>query len=132
MPFIASNGLTEAGTSRTVTAGGMRVHYHEAGAGEPVRGLSRHYRCILMDLPNFSKTGPLYQPPLGVTDDSPFTFPMGLTRWGSRMRLFQASQAAVTDGVVAVEDAIGELGLAKELPDVFCWVQFGRFRLTVQ
>jgi len=79
MPFIASNGLTEAGTSKTVTAGGMNVHYHEAGAGEPVLflhsygpgttawitfhkvigELSRHYRCILMDLPNFSKTGPL-------------------------------------------------------------------------
>jgi len=79
MPFVASNGLTEAGTSKTVTVGGMNVHYHEAGAGEPVLflhsygpgttawitfhkvigELSRHYRCILMDLPNFSKTGPL-------------------------------------------------------------------------
>lgn len=79
MSFIASNGLTEAGTSKTVTAGGMIVHYHEAGAGEPVLflhsygpgttawitfhkvigELSRHYRCILMDLPNFSKTGPV-------------------------------------------------------------------------
>jgi len=36
MPFIASNGLTEAGTSRRVEAGGMTVHYHDVGQGEPV------------------------------------------------------------------------------------------------
>ena len=79
MPFIASNGLTEAGTAKTIAAGGMNVHYHELGAGEPVLflhsygpgttawitfhktvgGLSQHFRCILMDLPNFSKTGPI-------------------------------------------------------------------------
>ena len=79
MPFIATNGLTEEGTSKTVSAGGMNVHYHDIGDGEPVLflhsygpgttawitfhkvvgELSRHYRCILMDLPNFSKTGPI-------------------------------------------------------------------------
>jgi pimeloyl-ACP methyl ester carboxylesterase len=79
MPFIASNGLTEEGTGKTLSAGGMNVHYHDIGSGEPVLllhsygpgttawitfhkivgELSRHYRCILMDLPNFSKTGPL-------------------------------------------------------------------------
>ena len=79
MPFIAPNGLTEAGTSKTVAAGGMTVHYHDVGEGEPVLflhsygpgatawitfhktvgGLSQHFRCILMDLPNFSKTGPI-------------------------------------------------------------------------
>ena len=79
MAFIASNGLTEAGTSKTIQAGGMTVHYHDAGAGEPVLFLhsygpgttawitfhktigvlSQHFRCILMDLPNFSKTGPI-------------------------------------------------------------------------
>jgi 2-hydroxy-6-oxonona-2,4-dienedioate hydrolase len=79
MPFIASNGLTEAGTSKTITAGGMTVHYHDIGAGDPVLFLhsygpgttawitfhkvvgefSKHCRCILMDLPNFSKTGPI-------------------------------------------------------------------------
>ena len=57
----------------------MPVHYHDAGAGEPVLflhsygpgttawitfykvigALSHHFRCILMDLPNFSKTGPI-------------------------------------------------------------------------
>jgi len=36
MPFIASNGLTENGTSRTIATGGMKVHYHDLGAGEPV------------------------------------------------------------------------------------------------
>src|SRR5215471_13376918 len=79
MPFIASNGLTEAGTEKTIAAGGMTVHYHDIGTGEPVLflhaygpgttawivfhqavgELSRRYRCILMDLPNFSKTGPI-------------------------------------------------------------------------
>jgi pimeloyl-ACP methyl ester carboxylesterase len=79
MPFIASNGLTEEGTSRTIAAGGMNVHYHELGAGEPllflhsygpgttawitfhkvVGAFAAQYRCILMDLPNFSKTGPI-------------------------------------------------------------------------
>jgi pimeloyl-ACP methyl ester carboxylesterase len=79
MAFITSTGLTEAGTSKTVQAGGMTVHYHDIGAGEPVLflhsygpgttawitfhktvgALSQHFRCILMDLPNFSKTGPI-------------------------------------------------------------------------
>ena len=79
MPFIASNGLTEAETSKTIEAGGMTVHYHDIGQGEPVLmlhsygpgttawitfhkvigELSKHYRCIMMDLPNFSKTGPV-------------------------------------------------------------------------
>jgi 2-hydroxy-6-oxonona-2,4-dienedioate hydrolase len=79
MPFIASNGLTEAGASKTIMAGGMNVHYHDVGEGEPVLFLhsygpgttawitfhktvsllSQHFRCILMDLPNFSKTGPI-------------------------------------------------------------------------
>ena len=36
MPFIASNGLTEAGTSKTIAAAGMNVHYHDVGQGEPV------------------------------------------------------------------------------------------------
>src|SRR3989441_11363636 len=83
MPFIASNGLTEAGTGKTITVAGMpgdvNVHYHDVGEGEPVLflhsygpgttawitfhkavgALSQHFRCILLDLPNFSKTGPL-------------------------------------------------------------------------
>ena len=40
MPFIASNGLTEEGTSKTIAVGGMpggmTVHYHDVGEGEPV------------------------------------------------------------------------------------------------
>src|SRR5438132_2903432 len=79
MAFITSNGLTESETSRTVQAGSMTVHYHDIGAGDPVLflhsygpgttawitfhkvvgALSQHFRCILMDLPNFSKTGPI-------------------------------------------------------------------------
>src|SRR5438045_6282694 len=78
MPCIASNVLTEEGTGKTGTAG-MTTHYHDLGTGEPVLflhsygpgttawitfhksvgELSRHYRCSLMDLPNFSKTGPV-------------------------------------------------------------------------
>src|SRR5438034_861489 len=79
MAFITSNGLTESETSRTAQAGGMTVHYHDIGAGDPVLflhsygpgttawitfhkvvgALSQHFRCILMDLPKFSKTGPI-------------------------------------------------------------------------
>ncbi len=36
MAFIASNGLTEVGTSKTIQAGGMTIHYHDIGTGEPV------------------------------------------------------------------------------------------------
>ena len=72
------NGLTEEATRKTIAAG-MPIHYHDLGTGDPVvflhsygpgttawitfhkavGELSRHYRCILMDLPNFSKTGPI-------------------------------------------------------------------------
>jgi 2-hydroxy-6-oxonona-2,4-dienedioate hydrolase len=71
--------LTEAGTSKTIQAGGMPIHYHEVGQGDPVLFLhsygpgttawitfhktlgvfSQHFRCILMDLPNFGRTGPV-------------------------------------------------------------------------
>ena len=57
----------------------MTVHYHDVGQGDPVLflhsygpgttawitfhktigALAQHFRCILMDLPNFSKTGPI-------------------------------------------------------------------------
>ena len=79
MPFVAENGLTEAGTSRTIQLNGLNVRYHDIGAGEPVLflntfgpgstawltfhkvigTLSQHYRCILMDLPNYGGTGPI-------------------------------------------------------------------------
>ena len=79
MPFVTTSGLTESETSRTVQAGGMTVHYHDIGRGDPVLFLhsygpgttawitfhkvvdafAQHFRCILMDLPNFSKTGPI-------------------------------------------------------------------------
>jgi hypothetical protein len=36
MPFIASNGLTEAGTGKTIAAGGMNVRCHDVGEGKPV------------------------------------------------------------------------------------------------
>ena len=57
----------------------MNVHYHDLGAGDPVLflhsygpgttawitfhktvdRLSQHFRCILMDMPNFGRTGPI-------------------------------------------------------------------------
>jgi pimeloyl-ACP methyl ester carboxylesterase len=57
----------------------MTIHYHEAGQGEPViflhsygpgttawitfhkvlGVLSQHFHCVLMDLPNFGRTGPV-------------------------------------------------------------------------
>ncbi len=78
-------GITEQGTSKTVTAGGINIHYHDVGAGDPLIMLhsygpgtsgwitfhkilpafSQHYRCIVMDLPNFGRTGPVvYNEPL--------------------------------------------------------------------
>ena len=71
--------LTEEGTSKTIFAAGMNIHYHEAGSGVPViflhsygpgttawvtfqrniEELSKHFRCIFMDLPNFGRTGPI-------------------------------------------------------------------------
>ena len=77
--MAATTDLTEEGTSKTIQAGGMQIHYHEAGQGDPViflpsygpgttawitfhkilGVLSQHFRCILMDLPNFGRTGPV-------------------------------------------------------------------------
>lgn len=39
---------------------------------------------------------------------------------------------SVNDGLVAVEDAIAELVLAQELPDVFGWIELGGIRRQVQ
>lgn len=77
--------LTEQGTSKTIQAGGMNVHYHDVGNGEPLimlpsvgpgatawitfhknlPELSEHFRCIAMDLPGVAKTGPvIYNEPV--------------------------------------------------------------------
>jgi pimeloyl-ACP methyl ester carboxylesterase len=77
--------LTEEGTSKTVYAGGMNIHYHDVGTGDPIillhstglgvtawitfykilPELAQHYRCIAMDMPNFAKTGPyVYNEPV--------------------------------------------------------------------
>ena len=82
--FVAGQ-LTEEGTSKTVQALGMTIHYHDIGTGDPIillhsygpgstawitffknfPELSKHYRCIAMDLPNFAKTGPaIYDEPI--------------------------------------------------------------------
>lgn len=77
--------LTEESTSRTIEAMGTTIHYHDVGEGEPILFLhsyglgttgwitwykvlpefAKHYRCIVMDLPNFAKTGPvMYDAPI--------------------------------------------------------------------
>jgi len=68
--------LTEAGTSRYVEAGGMKLHYNEAGSGEAVIMLhgggpgaggwsnfsknfgpfAERYRTVLLDCPGFNKS----------------------------------------------------------------------------
>jgi 2-hydroxy-6-oxonona-2,4-dienedioate hydrolase len=71
--------LTEEGTGKTIEAGGMKIHYHDIGSGDPLfmmhsYGLgttawitffkvfpefAKHFRCIAMDMPNFARTGPV-------------------------------------------------------------------------
>lgn len=68
--------LTEQSTSRSVQAGKIRVHYNEAGTGEPlvfcegqgpgtsawvvyhrvIGPLSKHFRCLLLDQPGYGKS----------------------------------------------------------------------------
>ena len=80
-----TDSITEASTSKTVQVDGMNVHYHEVGSGYPLVMLhsygpgttgwitfhkalpafAEHFRCIVMDLPNFGRTGPVvYEEPL--------------------------------------------------------------------
>jgi pimeloyl-ACP methyl ester carboxylesterase len=79
MPFVGADGLTEEGTSRTIKdSRGMTIHYHDIGQGEPVifihtygpgstawltwhkvvGAFAKHFRCILMDMVNFGRSGP--------------------------------------------------------------------------
>lgn len=71
--------VTEAGTSRFAQAGDIRVHYNEAGSGEPLifcegQGagtsawvvynrvfpmLADHFRCLLLDQPGYGKSDPV-------------------------------------------------------------------------
>lgn len=75
----SASTLTEAGTSKYVQAGSIRVHYNEAGTGEPlifcegqgagtsawvvyhrvVGALSEHFRCLLLDQPGYGKSDPV-------------------------------------------------------------------------
>lgn len=80
MPYVAANGMTEEGTGKSfVDDAGMPIHYHDIGQGPPVVFLhawgpgstawltwhkvihefSKHFRCLLMDMVNYGKTGPL-------------------------------------------------------------------------
>ncbi len=79
---MTTEALTEESTSRTIEVDGLKIHYHEAGEGEPLimlnsgpsnspastawinysknlPFLSEHFRCIAMDLVNYGKTGPI-------------------------------------------------------------------------
>jgi pimeloyl-ACP methyl ester carboxylesterase len=79
MAFVSPGGLTEEETSRSfVDDKGMTVHYHDIGSGPPVIFLhpygpgttawitwhkvidrfAEHFRCVLMDMVNYGKTGP--------------------------------------------------------------------------
>ncbi len=79
MAFIAANGLTEQATSKSFNdEKGMPIHYHDIGDGPPVifihtygpgstawltwhkviAEFSKHFRCILMDMVNFGRSGP--------------------------------------------------------------------------
>lgn len=71
--------ITEPSSSRYATAGGIRVHYNEAGEGEAVifcegqgagtsawvvyhrvvEPLARHFRCLLLDQPGYGKSDPV-------------------------------------------------------------------------
>ena len=87
MTQLAPTKYGEQETSHTVQANGMNVHYHDVGEGPPMLMLhstgvrpgttawltfskvlgafAEHYRCIMMDLPNFGRTGPhVYNEPL--------------------------------------------------------------------
>jgi pimeloyl-ACP methyl ester carboxylesterase len=78
--MVSATELTEEGTSNWIEAGGMNIHYHDIGEGPPIimlhsvgpggvtawitfskilPELSKHFRCIAMDFPNFAKSGPL-------------------------------------------------------------------------
>ena len=68
--------ITEAATSRFVQAGSVRIHYNEAGAGDPViclhgagpgatswsnfsgnvEALAEHHRVLLVDMPQYGKS----------------------------------------------------------------------------
>ena len=78
MPFLAADGITEEGSLKTFREGDMTYAYHDVGQGEPVifhhvwgpgssawltwhkvvGAFSKHFRCILVDLVNYGKTGP--------------------------------------------------------------------------
>jgi 2-hydroxy-6-oxonona-2,4-dienedioate hydrolase len=71
--------LSEAATSKYVQAGSLRVHYNEAGSGEPlifcigqgagtsawvvyhrvIEQLAQRFRCLLIDQPGYGKSDPV-------------------------------------------------------------------------
>lgn len=86
MTTAEATEITEENTSRWIEAGGMKIHYHDVGQGPPLvmlhsvgpggvtawvtfskvlPELSKHFRCIAMDMPNFAKSGPfVYNEPV--------------------------------------------------------------------
>jgi 2-hydroxy-6-oxonona-2,4-dienedioate hydrolase len=73
------SNLTESSTGKFVQAGPLRIHYNEAGSGEPlifcegqgagtsawvvyhrvVEALAQHFRCLLLDQPGYGKSDPV-------------------------------------------------------------------------
>src|SRR5438046_2229449 len=62
-----------------------------------------------------------------MTDDGPLAGSDGCDPCGISDQAVPGLAGGGYDRFVAVEDAIGELGLAEELPDVFSRIELGRF-----
>jgi 2-hydroxy-6-oxonona-2,4-dienedioate hydrolase len=85
---VATDGLTDEGTSKFIQAGPVRLHYNEAGQGDAVifihgggpgasgwnnwfaniGPVSKHYRAILLDKPGWGQSDPV------VIDEPRFQF----------------------------------------------------------
>ncbi|MFC6236345.1 alpha/beta fold hydrolase [Longivirga aurantiaca] len=80
MTLSDDSPYSEEGTSRSVDWRGSVLHYHDVGEGEPIvflhswgigttawitwskvlRTLAPRFRCLLLDLPNFTRSGPIF------------------------------------------------------------------------
>lgn len=79
MTLSHASPYTEEGTSRSIEWRGSALHYHDVGDGDPIvflhswgvgttawitwsrilATLAPTFRCLLLDLPNFTRTGPV-------------------------------------------------------------------------
>src|SRR5438477_12280126 len=80
----------------------------------------------------FSPSNRLYQPPLTMTDDGPLAGSDGCDPCGISDQAVPGLAGGGYDRFVAGEDAVGELGLAEELPDGFRRIELGRLGRQVE